>query len=213
MSRADLPGEFDAERDAINRYERMVEKQVRTIESIDDKAAAVARLVGLLFGLVVTGLSVITSADGLGLRILSSPLLVSAVLGLGGLFLSMLFAVFTYLSSAFDTGPSRQFGLVLVGHDIDDAEYKAAVLRSYHDALASNEQMIAVNARRFQLALVSLLCGLLFVSTAIVPLVPGVGRPVEYALVAGVAVVASVLARHVIREEYVTLEREVSHDE
>lgn len=213
MSCADPPRGFDAELDAIDRYERMVEKQVRTIESIDDKAAAVARLVGVLFGLVLTGLSVATNTDGIGLRLLSIPLLVSTAFGFGGLFLSMLFAVFTYLSSAFDTGPSRQLGLALVGYDVDDAKYKAAVLRSYHDALASNERVIAVNARRFQLALTSLLCGLLFVSVTLAALVPGVGRRVEYVLVAGVAVAAAVLARHVIREEYLTLEREVPHDE
>jgi hypothetical protein len=213
MSCVDPPTEFDAEVDAIDRCERMVEKQVRTIESIGDEAAAVARLVGLLFGLVLTGLSVATNADGIGLGTVSVPLLLLAALGSGGLFLSVLFAVFTYLSSAFDTGPSRQLGTALVSHDVADSEYKAVVLWSYQDALASNQQVIAVNAQRFQLALVSLLCGLLYVSMAVVQFLSGVGSRVAYVLVACVTTLAAVVARHIIRGEYLTLEREVPHDE
>lgn len=213
MSHADPLGEFDAELDAINRYERMVEKQVRTIESIDDKAVAVARFVGLLFGLVLTGVSAVHEL-GSGLAVHSSgPVLAASVLGVSGLFVCVMFAVFTYLSSAFDYGPTKRLGGIMASYSVDDEEYKSVVLGGYHRAIETNEAVITTNARRFQRSLAGLLCGLLFVATAVGLVVVDATTGVEYGAVLASGGVAAAVSRYVVREEYLTVERERNSNE
>lgn len=213
MSCADPPRGFDAEVDAIDRYERMVEKQVRTIESIDDKAAAVARLVGVLFGLVLTGLSVVHEF-GSGSSISGSgPVLLSTAFGVSGLFVCILFAVFTYLSSSFDYGPTKRLGAFVATYSVDDEEYKSVVLAGYYHAIETNEAVIVTNARRFQRSLVALLCGLLFVATAVGLVVGESGVVVGYGVVLVTLGIAVVTATYIVREEYLTVAREGDTDE
>ena len=85
--------EIDPERDLLERYEDMVRIQIETIEGIDEKAASVSRLVGLLGGLVLTAFSVAASIDVIGVSETTIVTLGMFGGGVVALFISLVLAI------------------------------------------------------------------------------------------------------------------------
>lgn len=205
--------DFEQELDLLERYEQMIEIQIETINSIDDKAAYTGRLIAVLGGLILTAVSIAVSTDVIGFS--ETTLGVFVMLGIGtiALFISLVFAIFTYLSSRFVYGPSPQFGTSLAKEQYDPQEYRNALLRGYSYGVAANKRVVRANANRFKRGLTALLLALLhFLGAGVLLILPDDLRldVIVFVVFTGVAVG---LALYIIREEYLTIEDLVSDNE
>lgn len=204
---------FDAETDLLQRYEAMVRTQIETINGIDDKAAYVARLVAILAGLVLTSMSVVASTADVGVMPGDGGEVVLSVLAVTALFVSLVYAIITYLSSEFQYGPSARIGEYMATNKVSDQEYKDVLLHGYSQANRANGRVVIANSKRFQRCLTSFASGILFFFGVGVTLVLPDEPWVDAAVVTAFAALVVVFGRYVLREEYLTLDRQRTNDE
>lgn len=210
---SDPPSELDPETDAIDRFERMVETQIDTLEGIDDKAAHVTRFVALLLGVVFTGLSLALRFGGTATEIDSAVTMATFAIGIVGLLGSLGFAVVALLSSAFEYGPNEAIGDHLAEYDFPDGSYRTILLRSYSAAIRRNRLVVRTNARRFRNALAFLIVGVVSFALGGTFVVVDIGFVTETAVLLVTALVTGRLFAFVVAEEYLTLDYQVIHDE
>lgn len=199
--------------EAVERFERMIDIQIETLNGIDDKAEYLTRFVGVLLGIVLTGLSLVPKFDGVSPTVESFPMLAS-VFGSVLAFLSTLgFSIITYLGSKFRYGVSASIAEYFADADITEEEYTELLLRGYADTIPKNERVVRVNSRRFRNALASLLVGLGCLSLATFFLV--VELPVfwEYVTLLVASLALGQILKYVLGEEYLTLDRESANNE
>ncbi|WP_324662805.1 hypothetical protein [Haloarcula sediminis] len=208
-----LPFDFDPEQDLLRRYEKMVQTQISTLNGIDDKAAYVARLVGILAGLILSATSLAVSTEEITVSIKTSAVFILLGLSVAALFVSLVYAIITYLSSKFEYGPSAEMGEYMSNYKVKEQQYKDVLLRGYSDAIKQNRRVVVTNARRFQRCLAAFLAGLLFLFGASIILI------LIFPLMAEILVAllfvggAGWLVRYILREEYLTLERRDTDNE
>ncbi|SFR93196.1 hypothetical protein SAMN05216559_1239 [Halomicrobium zhouii] len=205
--------EFDSEIDLLHRYEQMIQTQVETLNGIDDKAAYVARLVGILAGLILTGVSLIASNEGFAIGASNGGALALAALAITSLFVSLVYAIVTYLSSKFEYGPSAGIGDFMSQAQVPEQEYKDVLLRGYSQAIRANRRVVVTNARRFERCLASFASGLLLFFGVGVVLVLLDESWIDLAVVFSSVTIALVFSRYILREEYLTLDRQIPTDD
>lgn len=208
-----FPSEFDPEQDLLRRYEKMVQTQISTLNGIDDKAAYVARLVGILAGLVLSATSIAVSSQEVTVSIQTSVVFVLLASSVAALFVSLVYAIITYLSSTFEYGPSAEMGEYMSNYRVDEQQYKDVLLRGYSDAIRQNRQVVVTNARRFERCLAAFLAGLLFLFGAGILFISPASLAAEIGVTLLFAGSAAWLVRYILREDYLTLDRRGVHDE
>lgn len=204
---------FDPQADLLDRYERMIDIQIETIDGIDDKAAHTARLIGLLGGLILTAVSVAVSTDAITFS--EGTAMVFLMLGIGtvALFASFVFAIITYLSSKFAYGPSSDFNKTLSNNDLSPEQYHRLMLAGYSSGIKANKQVVEINSDRFKRCLASLIVALLYFFAAGVLIVLPDGALLDFGVGFVFSLTAVLLSRYVLRKEYLTLEGEGEHNE
>lgn len=205
--------ELAPEADAIDRFERMVQTQIDTLEGIDDKAAHVTRFVVLLLGVVFTGLSLIPRFGGGRAGIDSVVVVVTIAVGMAGLLGSLGFAVVTFLSSAFEYGPDETICDYMAEYQVRTDEYTSVLLRSYSEAVRRNRRVVRTNARRFRNSLASLLVGGVSFALGGAFLVLDVEPLVAVVVLVVTLLAAGRLFVFVFAEEYLTLDYQISNNE
>lgn len=192
--------------DALDRYERMIDVQIQTLNDIDNKAEYLTRYLAILIALLFTGASFVLDigvADGF---VSELPLFATLVLGLLALTVSVVFSIITYLSSVFQYGPRREFAEDIADHDIGEKLYAEIMLRTYSDAIYQNKRVVRQNSARFKYALTGLLDGVLFLgAAALVLFAPG---GLAWVILIAVIVVAVGISWYILTDQYLTLERE-----
>lgn len=207
------PDDFDSEIDLLHRYEQMIQTQVETLNGIDDKAAYVARLVGILAGLVLTTVSLIATTEGFSIGVSNGGALVLAALAIIALFVSLVYAIITYLSSKFEYGPSAGIGDYMSQAQVPEQEYKDVLLRGYSQAIRANRRVVVTNARRFERCLASFASGLLlFFGVGVVLVLPDESW-LDVIVVFLFVTIVLVFSRYILREEYLTLDRQLPSDD
>lgn len=198
--------DFDPERDLLRRYEDMIETQIETINGIDDKAAYTARLIGILGGLILTAISFAVTSDSVEVSEATAAAIFLSGLGILTLFMSLIFAIMTYLSSKFVYGPPTGLGRYLADYKVDPQEYRNAMLRGYSKGIDANREVVDDNSRRFKRSLASLMSALilLFGSGSLFVL-PSI-LVLDVAIVILIIAVAAIVGRYILREDYLTLE-------
>lgn len=192
--------------DALDRYERMIDVQIQTLNDIDNKAEYLTRYLAILIALLFTGVSFVLDigvADGF---VSELPLFATLVLGLLALTVSVVFSIITYLSSVFQYGPRREFAEDIADHDIGEKLYAEIMLRTYSDAIYQNKRVVRQNSARFKYALTGLLNGVLFLGAAALLLFAPDG--LAWVVLVGVIAIAVVLSWYILTDQYLTLERE-----
>ncbi|MCU4973958.1 hypothetical protein OB955_14585 [Halobacteria archaeon AArc-m2/3/4] len=197
--------DFEPESDLIDRYERMVQTQVETLNGIDDKAATTMRVVALLLGVLLTVLTLILDVDGITLSRESGLAILWLAIGLCSLLFSLGFSVYTYLSSRFLHGPSEDLGRVLAEHHVEVEDYRSHLLRGYATAIEQNRHVVRTNSRRFRNCLLALMYGILGVSLGLALLVISIPFWGEIVVTIVVSLVTGGLSVHFTREGYLTL--------
>ncbi len=154
--------------DASDRLERVLERQLSTIDGIDEKAAHVTRLIGILIGLVFGVLSLAGNVGQGSLPRVDLPVQLAFLIGMTGLLAAMGAAIVTYLSSKFRSGLHYDVGYYLSEPDAD-IRYHAPlrrVLGAYADIIEQNKRVVETNSKRFRRTLWLLLSGVMFMSVA-----------------------------------------------
>lgn len=193
----------------VERYEEMIDVQIHTIDGIDEKAAQASRLITLLAGLILTVTSVLVTTEAF--QITAATVIGYSMIGLGSvsLFVALVAAIITYLSSKFLYGPKAVLGRSLINADssVGSEEYMELLLRGYSTAITTNKRVIERNADRFRWSLLFLLVSLFYLFGGgwllVLP-----GGTVTDILVFGLVTLAALLAsRYIYRKEYLTIER------
>ena len=199
---------FDAEEDLLRRYEQMIQTQISTLNDIDDKAAYVARLVAILTGLTLSAASFAASRAELSLNVETGAVLLLTGSSVSAFFISVVFAIITYLKSEFEYGPTIGMGRYMARYKVDDQQYKDVLLRSYATAIENNRTVVVANARRFQTSLAALLAGLflLFGSATLLVLPPA--PMIQYGTAGVFVIAAACVALLINRGEYLRLEEQ-----
>lgn len=128
-------------------------------------------------------------------------------LSVAGLFVSLIYAIITYLNSKFEYGPSAEMGEYMSNYKVNEQQYKDVLLRGYSDAIRQNRRVVVTNARRFERCLAAFLAGLLFLFGAGVLLILSASVTTEIIVSFIFVGIAGWLVRYILREEYLTLER------
>lgn len=205
--------EFNPEEDLLRRYESMVQTQISTLNGIDDKAAYIARLVGVLAGLVLSAASIAVGTEQISLSTQTTPVFITLGAAVGAFLISLIYAIITYLSSKFEYGPTAEMGEYMSQYKVDEQQYKDVLLRGYVDAIKQNRKVVVTNAQRFEKCLASFLAGLLYLSAAGVVLVLQAPTWIEAIVILAFTALVVRATVYIIREEYLTLERRSTDNE
>lgn len=150
--------------DAVGQFERVIDVQ----SDIDNKAGHTARLIAILLGVILTGIS-------LWNRHVSSSVepsnIVEMTFGLGvlSLVLSMTLAILTYLSSRFRPGfhPAVADSITESLEHLTVSRYHRVMLNTYASAIETNQEILQINAKLFNSSLMALLSGIGFLTLAV----------------------------------------------
>jgi len=205
--------DFDSELDLLKRYEQMIETQIETINGIDNKAANTGRLIGVLSGLLLTAASIAVSTSAIEFTEATVGAFLMLGIGVAALFASLVFAIITYLSSKFVYGPPAGLGEYMADYRVDSQEYRDALLRGYSTGISANRRVVDENSKRFKRCLTALLVALLFLFGSGILLVLPENHILDGAVILVFTITALLLARYIVREEYLTLENEHTGNE
>lgn len=198
--------DIDPPADLLDRYDDMVATQVETINEIDKKAATTMRVIAILLGVVLSGLTILVNAEIIT-EILQTPVaLIWFVAGLFFLFFSLGWAIYTYLSSRFLYGPGINWGLVLAKNRVPPENYADNLLIGYSQALETNREVVRINSQRFRNSLIALLHGMTATSTAFAFFLLPIPQPWTLVLSVGLFVSGVWITDYLIAEEHLVID-------
>lgn len=203
---SDPSPQSDPEIGLLARYEQMIQKQLDTINDIDDKAAFVARLEGLLIGISISAASVVLGPDQIRFSFETLFVLLTFGAAMGSFFISIIFALITYQKSKLLYGPTYKLGEYMSKYRVDGQEYRDNLLAGYSHAIRKNWEVMVSNANQFEKSLASLLAGIIFLFTSGVLLILSAPFIVDTAVGLGALVIAAWLAGKINREDFITLD-------
>lgn len=208
VSTESKPPDFDAEIDLIERYDDMIDTQIGVLKSVDEKAAQVARLIALLLGLLLSAVSLLARV-GQPVATEAPTLLLLLTVAVGAYVIALLFAIVTYLASQFDYGPSSRLGVFMSQYAVPKQEYVDTVLAGYGETVRHNKTVVVTNARRFQRCLATLLVGVVNTAGSVALLFLGPRSHLGVIVVLLSLGSSTAAAWYIVREEYLTIEREL----
>lgn len=158
--------DFQPEVDALDRFERVIDTQIETLRTIDEKAAHVTQLVSILLGVVLTGFTLIWQTDGIGFETRSMITTIIFSLGMVFLFSALFTGIGTYLASRYHYGLHRNVHTLLRTYRTTGSQYVELIQGGYSDAIKQNKRIVTTNVRRFHWSLSFLLLGILHLASA-----------------------------------------------
>lgn len=197
------------ESDLLNRYESMVEKQIGTVDEIDEKAANTMRVLALIVGALLS-IFIFFGGEQSSISFSSETLVPIAWIssGISALLASFAFCIHTYLSSRMLFGPKAVLGEVLASNRVESADYENVLLRGFATAIDTNKEVIRVNSRRFKRALLAFWVGIVGLGTGFGFLVFELSIVADLFLSVPVVAIILYYAWYIIRERYMVVPHE-----
>lgn len=152
--------DFQPEVDALDRFERVIDVQIATLRTIDEKAATVMQLVGVLLGVILTGVTLVWRTVGFDLGTQPVGSLVAFVLGVSLLLLALFVGIGSYLANRYYYGLHRNVHMLLREYRTTSPQYVELIQGSYSIAIDRNKRIVRSNVRRFEWSLSFLLAGI-----------------------------------------------------
>lgn len=142
----------------------VVDNQIDTLSDLDDKAMWTLRMIVLVFGLLLTALSLAVRADvdRLG-RFVNLFTTTGVVALLGGLLAS----VVAYSHTQFKAGPSSRDIRALLYRNVDGGRYRESLLLGYRDWIRHNRDSIERDSTLLFVCQVLLIVGIAFLAVGI----------------------------------------------
>lgn len=152
---------FSTKEDLADRYQDMLDSQLSAIENFDTKAWRVARLVGILLGVLFTGFSVFSSQVSVDLTVEYLPVIIAVGTGVTALIASLIFAALCILSTTAGFGLKVELADALNEGEVDEKDYPGLVTKSYSKNIENNIKVMRAKGRRIRYALSALVAGIL----------------------------------------------------
>jgi len=137
--------------------QRTVEQQVSTLNDIDTKASRILRINIVLLGLLVTGLSYISQAEGVAVAGFDNRYFVA---GMGSVVLSSALAGLTYSASEIDGGVGADNIAATLDSGVDSEQFSEFLLKNYAMRINFNRSTNVRNAPLVTTTVLSLVAGL-----------------------------------------------------
>jgi protein-S-isoprenylcysteine O-methyltransferase Ste14 len=210
LARSEAPTteEITPEGDLLDRYERMVQTQVETVNGIDDKAATTMRVVAVLLGVLLSLLTFFVDGSGVEITVDTVVPVLWVATGVAGLLASLAGCLYTYLSSRTLFGPNAELGDVLSLNRVTLDDYRTHLLGGYAKAIRTNREVIRTNSRRFRNTLLLMIYGLVGVSTGLSLFITNISVPMDIVVTVGVLLVVGAFSVYILQERYMVLQHE-----
>lgn len=183
------------------KYDRMVESQLSALTNVDTNAWRAARLIGILLGILLTGLSIV--AQGENPTVTFSPAVLSfLILGVISLLMSLVFAAVSILNVAVGYGPGTHLTDGLTDGDVSPEAYPGIVSKNLAKNIEKNNRVLASKADKLRYTYNFLIIGLVAFSTGVGFLIttPGWTGVVAVSLVSVLVMLA--ISDYILRKKY-----------
>jgi len=204
---------FSVKEDLANRYQKMLDSQLSAIEHFDTKAWRVARLVGILLGVLFTGVSVFSSELSVKLTVEYFPVIVAVGSGVSALIISLIFAALCILSTTAGFGLRVELADALNEGEVDEEDYPGLVTKSYSKNIENNIKVMRAKGRRLRYALSALVAGVLTLSMGGMLLFVNLGYWIQVGFLLLVAGLILGVLYYILTMEYSVLENEDDEDD
>lgn len=194
--------------DLANRYQAMLDSQLSAIENFDTKAWRVARLVGVLLGVLFTGVSVFSAEVGVQVTVEFLPVIAAVTVGLSALVVSLIFAALCILSTTAGFGLRVELADALNEGTVDDKDYHGLVTKSYSKNIKNNIKVMRAKGERLRYALSALVVGILALSSGGVLLFVTLRYWIQVGLLVVVGVLIVGVLYYILTMQYSVLEKE-----
>lgn len=158
--------DIDAKLDLADRYDRIVESQLEALSNVDTNAWRAARLIGILIGVVLTGLSLVAQGENGGLEITWLVLLCFGV-GIVLLLVSLFFAALSILNVEVGYGAGTQLADGLNENAVSAVDYPGLLSKNLAKNIETNREVLASKADRLRYTYNFLLLGLIAFSAGV----------------------------------------------
>lgn len=206
-------GNISAKKDLADRYQDMLDSQLTAIENFDTKAWRVARLVGILLGVLFTGVSVFSNEVAVELTVEHLPVIVAVGVGVSALVVSLIFAALCILSTTAGFGLRVELADALIEGDVDEEDYPGLVTKSYSKNIKNNIKVMRAKGRRLRYSLSALVAGVLTLSTGGVLLFVSLEFWIQVALLVAVGILIAGVLYYILTMQYSVLESEKVDDD
>lgn len=199
---------LSAKVDLANRYQDMLDSQLSAIENFDTKAWRVARLVGILLGVLFTSVSVFSPEVAVQLTVEYFPVIIAVSVGVSSLVVSLIFAALCILSTTAGFGLKVELADALNEGDVNQEDYPGFVTKSYSNNIENNIKVMRAKGRRLRYALSALVAGVLTLSTGGVLLFVTLGYWAQIGLLVVVGKLIAGVLYYILTMQYSVLETE-----
>ncbi|MDT3434256.1 hypothetical protein [Haloarcula sp. 1CSR25-25] len=197
---------FSVKEDLADRYQEMLDSQLSAIENFDTKAWRVARLVGILLGVLFTGVSVFSSQVSVDLTIEYLPIIIAVGTGVSALIVSLIFAALCILSTTAGFGLRVELADALNEGGVAEEDYPGLVTKSYSKNIENNIKVMRAKGRRLRYALSALVAGILMLSAGGILLFVTLGYWIQIGFLLLVVVLIVGVLYYVLTMQYSVLE-------
>ncbi|MCD2204516.1 hypothetical protein [Halobacterium sp. KA-6] len=191
--------------DLADRYQEMVQLQVDAVMNFDNKAWRAARVVGLIIGAILTGVSLLVGKN-FDANIDQIPSIFALFVGFACLITALIFSIISYLSSIVGFGPTTDIGDHIGDNDsIDTEEYQSTIIDSYTNTIRKNNKVLKAKSRRLRYTLTSLLSAVIFISIGFLLLIFDLSIICASLVVLLGALVSSYAAYYIVQQKYAAI--------
>lgn len=148
------------------KYDRMIESQLSALTNVDTNAWRAARLVGLLLGILLTGLSIVAQGENTAITF-SPAVLIFLILGVISLLVSLVFAAVSLLNVEVGYGPGTHLTDGLTDGEVSPGAYPGIVSKNLSKNIEKNNRVLSSKADKLRYTYNFLIVGLIAFSTGI----------------------------------------------
>lgn len=199
---------ISAKMDLADRYQDMLDSQLSAIENFDTKAWRIARLVGILLGVLFTGVSVFSAEEAVQLTVEYLPVIVPIGIGVSALVVSLIFSALCILSTTAGFGLTVELADALNEGEIDDKDYYGFVTKSYSKNIKNNIKVMQAKGRRLRYALSAMVVGILTLSTGGVLLFITLSYQIQIGLLIFLGILVGYILYYILAMRYSVLKNE-----
>jgi len=188
--------------DLADRYEQMLERQVKNLWNIDTKAWRAARLIGIIIGVILTATSVLsgqmTQLDA-GIGAVSAFVLAGGILTL---LLALFFAMVGILNVRTGYGPSTSLSQALTQGEHDGDTYPGVLSQGLAKSVEMNNRVMKNKADYLRYTFATLYVGIVLLITGVTIALADLSTPLTGILLVGCIVVCLFTLYYIVNQRY-----------
>ena len=158
--------EREAHLHLAEKYDRMVESQLSALTNVDTNAWRAARLIGILLGILLTGLSIVAQGENTAVTF-SPAMLIFFTLGVVSLLVSLVFVAVSILNVKVGYGPGTHLTDGLTDGEVSPEAYPGIVSKNLAKNINKNNRVLSSKADKLRYTYNFLIVGLVAFSTSV----------------------------------------------